>query len=145
MSVVSEVGRLIDEYRDQQQFPVSAAAVARRLGVSRSTIGKWYAGSVPRPEHLRSIATLIGVPYSRLTDAVLSDLGYYAKAGEDREELSAPKSVAEWDRRAAELQRGVRPLSDAEVVQALGVRPGESGQPLPGEVTGRARGGRRLA
>jgi hypothetical protein len=89
------------------------------------------------------LQSLMRIPYSRLTDAVLVDLGYLEKAGVSDD--ASPMTAAEWDRRARELQRGVRPLSDVEVVQAIGPRPGEVLPPVGGDVTGRTRGGRRMA
>lgn len=82
VEVVSEIGRLIEEFADEQWPRPKPADIARRLAVTRQTVSKWYAGSIPRPEHLRALATLLGLPYSRLTDAILTEQGYYPKESE---------------------------------------------------------------
>jgi transcriptional regulator with XRE-family HTH domain len=76
---MGELGELIDAYKDRFEYEVSSAAIARRLGVTRTSIGKWYTGSMPTPENLRALSTLMNVPYTRLLDAALADAGYLPK------------------------------------------------------------------
>lgn len=78
----SELGRLIEAYRAAQTYPPADAAIARRLHVSKSTVGNWLRGGggrLPEVDHLRRLATLTGVPYLRVLDAALSDAGYLPK------------------------------------------------------------------
>lgn len=69
--------KLIQEWLDSQMFPVSQAALAEKVGVTRSAMSQWKSGQArPRPEHLRSLASVTRMPYSHLLNAVLRDLGY---------------------------------------------------------------------
>lgn len=68
---------LIQQHIDQQPYPTSEAAVARRLGVTQTTLANWR---TPRKlvakEHVVAVATLAGVRYSQALDALLEDIGY---------------------------------------------------------------------
>lgn len=78
--MTGELGRLIQAHKDEQQYEVSNAAMAKALGVTRTTVGNWMAGgALPTPDHLRRLAALIGRPYTRVLDAALTDAGYLAK------------------------------------------------------------------
>lgn len=88
---MGELGRLIEEHQRLHGYggkPVSDAAIARALGVSRSLMSKWKAGSgLPHPKNIDALVTLLGVSRSRVLDAALVDAGYLPK-GPDHE--SAP-------------------------------------------------------
>lgn len=75
--MVGELGRLIQAHKDAQKYRVYDAAIARELGVSRSIVGKWKRGeSMPGPENLRALATLLEEPYQTVLNAALRDAGY---------------------------------------------------------------------
>lgn len=68
---------LIQEHIDSQGYEVTVAQVARRIGVSRQTVLNWREPTkLPMREHLQSVARVTGVPYQRVLDAVLDDIGY---------------------------------------------------------------------
>lgn len=88
---MSELGKLIQAYIDSQVYPPTDSAVARKLGVSRSALGKWKRGdAMPSPDNLRAIATLLGVGYMRVLDAALIDDGYLPKDGDGDVRDAAP-------------------------------------------------------
>lgn len=67
----------IQDWMDHQLFRVSQAQLAERVGVERSAVSQWKLGqSRPKPEHLRELARLTGIPYDRLLLAVVRDMGY---------------------------------------------------------------------
>lgn len=76
---MSQIGALIQEFRDGERGVVSDAEIARQCGVTRGAVGGWIRGlsSMPKPEHLRKLALYIGVPYDRVLQAALADAGYY--------------------------------------------------------------------
>lgn len=77
---MGELGQLIQEYIDRQEYAPSDAAIGRRLGVTRSTVGNWKRGeAMPKPDNLRDLATLLGISYTRVLDAALADSGYLPK------------------------------------------------------------------
>lgn len=78
---------LVQDWMDSIPYPPSQSKLAARLEVSKSTMSDWkYGRGFPRPDHLRSLAREIGVPYERVLDAALRDRGYRedppARAGE---------------------------------------------------------------
>jgi len=79
---MSQLGALIEAYRDRQKYRPKNADLARDLHVARSTVGNWLDGTMPKPAHLRVLSTLLDVPYLRVLDAVLEDAGYLPRAGE---------------------------------------------------------------
>lgn len=71
---------LIQAHMDAQPYEVRPADVARALGVSRQTVRNWREPSkLIDKEHLQAIAELVGVPYIRVLDALLEDIGYIPK------------------------------------------------------------------
>ena len=76
---VSELGTLIQEFRDRERGVISDAEIGRQVGVTRGAIGAWIRGlsAMPQPAHLRALARYIGVPYDRVLQAALADAGYY--------------------------------------------------------------------
>ena len=74
---MGELGRLIELYRDGLDPKPSDAWIGRKVGVGRSAVGPWLRGeSMPKPEALRQLASLMGVAYRRVLDAALLDAGY---------------------------------------------------------------------
>lgn len=75
---MSELGALIQRFRDGERGVISDAEIGRQVGVSRGAIGGWIRGlsAMPRPEHLRAFARYTGVPYARVLQAALVDAGY---------------------------------------------------------------------
>lgn len=68
---------LIQQHIDSQGYEVSVAQVARKIGVSRQTVLNWREPTkLPDREHLQAVARVTGVPYQRVLDAVLDDIGY---------------------------------------------------------------------
>jgi transcriptional regulator with XRE-family HTH domain len=74
---VSELGRLVQAYRDRQKYPVADARIAAAIGVSRTSVGNWIKGvAVPSPENLRALAAEIETPYIEVFEAAMTDAGY---------------------------------------------------------------------
>lgn len=73
----THVWRLIQQWRDRRDFPVSQASLAKAIGVRPTALSQWKLGQArPTPEHLRAIATLTGISYGDLLEALLRDMGY---------------------------------------------------------------------
>lgn len=73
--------QLIQDHMDQQPYEVRPADVARKLGVSRQTVLNWREPTkLIRRDYLLAIAELTGVPYLRVLDALLDDIGYLRPA-----------------------------------------------------------------
>jgi transcriptional regulator with XRE-family HTH domain len=86
---------VIEEWRDAQLFSVSQAALASKLGVSRSAMSQWKKGEArPNPEHLRKLAEVTRIPYARLLEAVNRDMGYLDSEGVGRDGNAAAKKRA---------------------------------------------------
>lgn len=87
------MGRLfdiIDEHRDRQSpYEPSYSRIAEQVGVSRQTLLNWKAPTklIDR-EHLLSLARVTGVPYQRVLDALLDDIGYLAPTNLDDRRLN---------------------------------------------------------
>lgn len=72
---------LIQEHIDSAAYQPSERAVARRLGVSQTTLQGWRdlkGGRLPKRDNLEAIAKLVGVRYSVVLEAALYDSGYHA-------------------------------------------------------------------
>lgn len=68
---------ILQDHMDAQPYEVKPADVARKLGVSRQTVLNWREPTtLIRRDHLNAIAKLTGVPYLRVLDALLDDIGY---------------------------------------------------------------------
>ena len=68
---------IIQAHMDAQRYPVSQRDIARALGVSPTAVGNWkHPSKLIDKEHLQGIARLTGVPYLRVLDALLHDIGY---------------------------------------------------------------------
>ena len=68
---------LIQGHIDAQPYEVTLAQVARKVGVSRQTISNWRNPTkLIDKKHLLAISQVTGVPYLRVLDALLHDIGY---------------------------------------------------------------------
>lgn len=68
---------IIQAHMDLQPYGASQSAVAKALGVSRTTIGNWRnPRELVAREHLRKIAEVTGTPYPVVLNALLYDIGY---------------------------------------------------------------------
>lgn len=68
---------LIQAHIDGQEYPPSERDVARKLGVSPTTLANWRnPKKLIDKEHLVSIAQVTGNPYIRVLDALLEDIEY---------------------------------------------------------------------
>lgn len=74
---MGQLYNLIQEHMDSQPYGVSKRQVAGRLGVSPTTLDNWRTPTkLIEREHLKAISSLTGVPYLRVLDALLADIGY---------------------------------------------------------------------
>jgi transcriptional regulator with XRE-family HTH domain len=75
-----EVGKfygLIQQHVDEQAYPPSERELARRLGVTPSTLANWrHPKKLAEKRHIEAVAELAGVSYTRALDALLEDIGY---------------------------------------------------------------------
>lgn len=72
---------IIQNHIDTQPYGVSQRQIAGRLGVSPTTLANWRTPEkLIAKRHLSAIARLTGVPYPRVLDALLSDIGYLSEA-----------------------------------------------------------------
>ncbi len=68
---------LIQEHIDRQPYGVSERQVAMRLGVTQTTLSNWREPKkLIAKKHLIAISRVTGVPYLRVLDALLDDIGY---------------------------------------------------------------------
>lgn len=76
--------QLIQAHLDK--YGVTRAEFARRAGTTPQTVQNWKSrpGTLPKPEHLRGVADVIGVPFETVLNAALRDAGY------SRNEAEAP-------------------------------------------------------
>jgi transcriptional regulator with XRE-family HTH domain len=71
------LGQIVDLWMEAQPIKPSVAGVAKALGRTRQTVGKWMkAESVPSPADLRALSQLIDVPQRQLLEAIWLDKGY---------------------------------------------------------------------
>lgn len=72
---------LIQAHIDAQPYEVTYSTVARRIGVSRQTLLNWRTPvKLIDKKHLQAVAEVTGVPYQRVLDALLDDIGYLHQA-----------------------------------------------------------------
>jgi transcriptional regulator with XRE-family HTH domain len=87
------MGRLFDiiqAHMDLQPYGATQSAVAKALGVSRTTIGNWRnPKELIDREHLVKISEVTGTPHAVVLNALLYDIGYL---GGDAEHPTSPKS-----------------------------------------------------
>lgn len=69
---------LIDAYRDRYApHQPSYSKIAEQVGVSRQTLLNWRTPKeLLDKEYLIALADVTGVPYQRVLDALLDDIGY---------------------------------------------------------------------
>jgi len=68
---------LIQAHIDAQPYEVSERQVARAIGVTQTTLSNWREPKrLIAKEHLLAISRVTGVPYLRVLDALLDDIGY---------------------------------------------------------------------
>jgi transcriptional regulator with XRE-family HTH domain len=82
------MGRLysiIEEHMDRQNgYRISQRQVAQRLGVSPTTLANWREPKeLIDKRHLVAISQLTGVPYHRVLDALLADIGYLTESDDE--------------------------------------------------------------
>jgi transcriptional regulator with XRE-family HTH domain len=83
---------LIQEHIDRQPHGVSERRVARSIGVTQTTLANWREPKrLISKDHLRSISRVTGVPYQRVLDALLEDIGYLR---EEDSRHGAPTNVS---------------------------------------------------
>lgn len=93
------MGRLYDllqAHMDAQPYEVKPADIARKIGVSRQTVLNWKAPTkLIDKDHLIAIAAITGVPYQRVLDALLEDIGYLRPGVLDNAPEPPPKVTDE--------------------------------------------------
>ena len=68
---------LIQDHIDAQPYKVSERQIARRIGVTQTTLSNWREPKkLIAKDHLLAISRVTGVPYLRVLDALLDDIGY---------------------------------------------------------------------
>lgn len=85
---VSHIGELIQAYQDKHG--ASDRALALRIGVTATLIGKWKHGNfveLPKKDKIEALADQIGIGYPRALEAFLLDVGYLSEGrdGDDRD------------------------------------------------------------
>lgn len=95
---------LIQAHIDAQPYGVPESQVARNIGVTQTTLSNWrHPKKLVAKDHLRSIARVTGVPYQRVLDALLDDIGYLREedssdgAATNVKPLSGPTSKVSGD------------------------------------------------
>lgn len=79
---------LIQQHIDAQPYPVTERQVARRLGVSQTTLHNWRTPKkLIEKDHLIAVSELTGVRYGRVLDALLEDIDYLTEGTRDAEAL----------------------------------------------------------
>lgn len=75
---------LIQDHIDQQPYAVSDRAVAKKLGVTPTTLNNWREPKkLIEKRHLVSVSHLTGVRYERVLQALLEDIGYATERDEE--------------------------------------------------------------
>lgn len=99
------MGRLYDllqAHMDAQPYEVTPADIARRIGVSRQTVLNWKTPTrLIQRDHLIAISSVTGVPYYRVLDALLEDIGYLDPGARSNVSDLLPKVVGEQELRVA--------------------------------------------
>ena len=86
---------LIQGHIDAQPYDVTLAQVARKVGVSRQTISNWRSPTkLIDKEHLLALSKVTGVPYLRVLDALLQDIGYLTPQASKPEPPNAERDTA---------------------------------------------------
>lgn len=73
---------LIQHHIDTQPYEVSERQIAKRLGVTQTTLRNWQTPKrLIDKKHIVDVAELAGVRYGRALDALLEDIGYLNEDG----------------------------------------------------------------
>lgn len=92
------MGRLwgiLQRHIDESPYPPSEREVARKLGVSPTTLANWRNPKrLPSRASLQAIADLVGVRYATVLEAALQDTGYH-EVGEYRLALRSAQGKVE--------------------------------------------------
>jgi transcriptional regulator with XRE-family HTH domain len=92
---------IVQAHIDATDYPPSERQVAKRLGVSPTTLRNWRTPkSLPDLDNLVSLSKLVGVPYSEVLAAALEDVGYVAEGAAIAARPGAPAAAP--DRTAEE-------------------------------------------
>lgn len=69
---------LIEEHRKAHEpYPPTYSKIAAQVGVSRQTLLNWRTPTkLLDKNHLLGLSEVTGVPYQRVLDALLEDIGY---------------------------------------------------------------------
>lgn len=68
---------IIQAHMDAQPYGVSQRQVAGKLNVSPTTLKNWRTPEkLIAKQHIEAVSRLTGVPYQRVLDALLEDIGY---------------------------------------------------------------------
>lgn len=68
---------LIQSHIDSQPYDVTERKVAKRLGVTQTTLNNWRTPKrLIEKDHIVAVAQLAGVRYGQALDALLEDIGY---------------------------------------------------------------------
>lgn len=125
---MSELWQLIEAHLDH--YGVREAAFARKIGTVPQTVANWKKRptTLPRPEHLREVARVIGMPYETVLNAALVDAGYRIRLVDNvislRRQLEATAG------------RDNEALADiaARLSQELGISPPADGEPIAARI-----------
>lgn len=101
---MASVSKKIRELMDRDGY--GQHELARRVGVSRSTVARWLAGSTPKLADLRTLASVFGTT----TEAFLSDLDVLADPPTVYEMRSAPSEFT-----AVEEMESEEPLPSSDL------------------------------
>lgn len=82
---------LVEAYRDRYApHEPTYSRIAEQVGVSRQTLLNWQSPTkLIDKEHLTALAKVTGVPYERVLDALLEDIGYLRA---DQQPIAARRS-----------------------------------------------------
>lgn len=84
---------LIQAHIDAQPYEVSTRQIAKKLGVSPTTLKNWQTPTkLIEKRHLVAISRLTGEPYPRVRDALLEDIGYMNEADPEPPTLRAAEA-----------------------------------------------------
>jgi transcriptional regulator with XRE-family HTH domain len=73
---------LVEAHRDARRpYEPSYSQIAEQVGVTRQTLLNWRTpAKLIKKEYLAALAKELGVPYQRVLDALLEDIGYLHEA-----------------------------------------------------------------
>lgn len=74
---VGEFYDIIQRHIDAQPYGVSDRKIAKELGVTQTTLSNWRTPKkLIDKRHVIAVSKLTGVPYERVRDALLYDIGW---------------------------------------------------------------------